>query len=136
MANHAINTRGHLMGWVFVAVSLAGAIVALSLVAEVSSGAALQISVPWVPSLGVQLSFLIDGLSLLFALLITSIGAFVGLYATAYMAGQALTGRFFFYLLAFQISMLGLVLADNIITLFVFWELTTVTSSAPRTRTT
>jgi multicomponent Na+:H+ antiporter subunit A len=116
------------MGWVFVAVSLAGAIVALSLVAEVSSGAALQISVPWVPSLGVQLSFLIDGLSLLFALLITSIGAFVGLYATAYMAGQALTGRFFFYLLAFQISMLGLVLADNIITLFVFWELTTVTS--------
>jgi len=128
MVDHAVKARGHPLGWVFVAFSLTGVMAALSLVTEVSSGTVLRLSMPWVPSLGVQLSFLVDGLSLMFALLITGIGAFVGLYATAYMSGQPLTGRFFFYLLAFQFSMLGLVLADNIITLFVFWELTTVTS--------
>ena len=128
MTNSSARKTSHPFGWVFVTVSVAVAILALSAIPEVSAGRVQRFSLPWIPSLGVNLSFMVDGLSLLFALLIGAVGAFVGLYAVAYMRGYAMTGRFFFYLLAFQISMLGLVLADNIITLFVFWELTTITS--------
>ena len=105
--------------------------VALALAAclpSVAAGEVLHIAVDWVPSLGVRLSFLIDGLSLTFALLISGIGAFVLLYSSAYLAGHPHLLRFYLYLLLFMAAMLGLVLADNLITLFVFWELTTVAS--------
>ena len=91
-------------------------------------GQVFEVQWPWIPSLDLDLRLRLDGLSLLFALLITGIGVFIGLYARDYMRGHALTGAFFCYLIFFQASMLGLVLADNIITLFVFWELTTVSS--------
>ncbi len=94
----------------------------------VAGGETIRLAYDWVPSLGVSLSFLIDGLSLTFALLISGIGAVVALYSSAYLAGHAHLGRFYLYLLLFMVSMLGLVLSDNLITLFVFWELTTVTS--------
>lgn len=82
----------------------------------------------WVPSLGVSLSFYVDGLSLLFALLISGIGALVVIYAGGYLAGKPQLGRFYTLVLMFMASMLGLVLAGNLITLFVFWELTGLTS--------
>jgi multicomponent Na+:H+ antiporter subunit A len=81
-----------------------------------------------VPSLDVSLSSYLDGLSLLFALLITVIGALVLVYAGGYLAGHAELGQFYALLLLFMGSMLGLVLADNVITLFVFWELTSISS--------
>jgi multicomponent Na+:H+ antiporter subunit A len=83
---------------------------------------------PWVPSLGVNLSFSLDGLSLLFALLISGIGALVVIYAGGYLEGNPQAGRFHACILAFMASMLGVVLADNLLLLFVFWELTSVTS--------
>ncbi len=116
------------MSWVFVLGSLAGFVTALILAGDVAAGATLRYAADWVPYLNVTFSFYVDGLSLLFAILITGIGFFVGLYAQDYMKGYPLTGRFFLYLVLFEASMLGLVLADNVITLFVFWELTTVTS--------
>ncbi|RUR32052.1 putative monovalent cation/H+ antiporter subunit A [Vreelandella andesensis] len=82
----------------------------------------------WVPSLGISLSFLLDGLSLLFGLLITVIGTFVLIYAGGYLKGHTDIARFHLALLAFMASMLGLVLADGLLTLFVFWELTSITS--------
>jgi len=82
----------------------------------------------WVPGLDVALSFRIDGLALLFALMISGIGVFIFLYAGAYMAGHPQFWRFFLYLGGFMLAMLGLVTADNLIALFVFWELTSVTS--------
>ena len=94
----------------------------------IAQGDTIRIAYDWVPSLGVSLSFLVDGLSLTFALLIAGIGTIILLYSGSYLAGHPRLGRFTFYLLAFMVSMLGLVLADNLITLFVFWELTTVTS--------
>ena len=94
----------------------------------VASGEPVRVVWDWVPSLGVQLSFWIDGLSLMFALLITGIGAMVMLYAAKYLAGHPQYNRFAIYLFSFMLSMLGLVLADNLIALFVFWELTTFTS--------
>jgi multicomponent Na+:H+ antiporter subunit A len=82
----------------------------------------------WVPALRLRLSFAFDGLTRLFALLITGIGAIVVVYAGPYMHGHPRLGRFYLYLLAFMGSMLGIVLADNLLLLFVFWELTSLSS--------
>ncbi len=82
----------------------------------------------WAPSLGIQLSFWLDGLSLLMALLITGIGTLIFIYAGTYLKGHRDLGRFFVFLLSFMAAMLGLVLSDNLISLFVFWELTSITS--------
>lgn len=82
----------------------------------------------WVPSLGINLSFKLDGLSMLFAGLILGIGFLIQLYSLAYMKGKANALKFRVYLSLFMLAMLGLVLSDNILLLFVFWELTTFTS--------
>jgi multicomponent Na+:H+ antiporter subunit A len=95
---------------------------------DIAAGRTVRLAWDWVPSLGVALSFLIDGLSLAFALLISGIGAIVMLYSGQYLSGHPHYGRFMLYLTAFMLAMLGLVLADNLIALFVFWELTTLTS--------
>jgi multicomponent Na+:H+ antiporter subunit A len=86
------------------------------------------ISYPWVPSLGVGLSFYVDGLSLLFAVLISGVGALVIIYAGGYLDGHPQLDRFYTLTLIFMASMLGLVLAGNVITMFVFWELTSLSS--------
>jgi multicomponent Na+:H+ antiporter subunit A len=82
----------------------------------------------WVPALGVDLAFRLDGLSATFALLITGIGTLILLYASGYMHGAAGAGRLNGLLLLFMGAMLGVVLADELFTLFVFWELTSVSS--------
>lgn len=86
------------------------------------------IPMEWVPSLGIGIDFRLDGLSLLFGFLISGIGTIVLAYAGTYMKGVPNTDRFFVALIAFMASMLGLVFSDNIISLFVFWELTSFTS--------
>ncbi len=93
-----------------------------------AAGKTWRFSLDWAPSLGIHLSFLFDGLSVFFVLIVTGIGFFVTLYAVTYLHGHSQTGRFFFFLHAFMISMLGLVCADNAICLFVFWEMTTLFS--------
>jgi multicomponent Na+:H+ antiporter subunit A len=92
------------------------------------AGGFYRFEFPWIPDLGVQLSFMFDGLSVLFALIISGIGFFVTLYSADYLHGHHQTGRFFVFLQAFMLSMLGLVTADNTLALFVFWELTTIFS--------
>ena len=78
--------------------------------------------------LGVRLAFRLDGLSLLFALLVTGIGALVLVYGGGYLKGDSRLPRFYSAMLFFMAAMLGLVLADDAIALFVFWELTSVSS--------
>jgi len=85
-------------------------------------------SAAWVPSLDVHFALRLDGLSITFALLITGIGTLVVLYAQGYLKGDPGLGRFYAYLLAFMGAMLGVVLADDLVLLFVFWELTSVCS--------
>ncbi len=82
----------------------------------------------WAPSLGLSLSLNVDALGLIFALLITGIGTLVVLYASRYLAGHPQAGPFFAMLFAFMGAMLGVALSDDILTLFVFWELTGFTS--------
>ena len=86
------------------------------------------IELSWARSLGLSLSFSTDGLGLLFALLITGVGTLVVLYASRYLEGHPQAGRFYASLFAFMGAMLGVALSDNILTLFVFWELTGFTS--------
>ncbi|WP_114394352.1 putative monovalent cation/H+ antiporter subunit A [Oleisolibacter albus] len=99
-----------------------------SQIPAVSGGAVLTQAMHWVPALGVELAFRLDGLSLLFALLVTGIGSLIVVYSGSYLHGHEHQGRFYLFILAFMGSMLGLVLADDMIGLFVFWELTSVTS--------
>lgn len=95
---------------------------------EVSRGEFFTGGYAWVPSYNLSFSWYIDGLSLTFALLITGIGALVVLYAGGYMKGHAQQGRFFSFLFLFMGAMLGLVMSDSFLMLFIFWELTSITS--------
>src|SRR5690606_3925594 len=72
--------------------------------------------------------FLLDGLSLTFALLITGIGTFIVIYTGGYLKGHRHQGRFLGFMLLFMGAMQGLVLSDNFMILFVFWELTSISS--------
>lgn len=94
----------------------------------VSKNGSKLLSYPWIPSLGINLSFNIDGLSLLFAIVICGMGTFILLYSDGYLAGHKQLGRFYVSLLAFMASMLGVVLSDNVFTIFMFWELTSLSS--------
>jgi multicomponent Na+:H+ antiporter subunit A len=95
---------------------------------DVSRGEAWVQSWSWVEGLGIRFAFRLDGLSLLFALLVTGIGALVLVYAGRYFEGDTRLPRFYAAILFFMGAMLGLVLADDAVSLFVFWELTSVSS--------
>ena len=95
---------------------------------HVQRGTILVEQYQWIESLGLALSFRLDGLSLLFGLIISGIGAAVALYTHYYLENDERQGYFYLSLFAFMASMLGLVWADNLLTLFVFWEGTSVTS--------
>jgi multicomponent Na+:H+ antiporter subunit A len=90
--------------------------------------AVYTVTYDWIPSLGIRLSFYADGLSLLLALLISGIGTLVVVYAGVYLGDHPHRGRFYAYLMMFMAAMLGLVLSDNVLTLYVFWELTSLSS--------
>lgn len=97
-------------------------------IAPIADGEVITRSFQWIPSFGVDLGFKLDGLSLLFSLMITGIGFLVFAYTSSYLKGHEYLDRFYGYLAAFMGAMLGLVLSDNMITLFVFWELTSISS--------
>jgi len=95
---------------------------------RLAAGERITASLPWVPGLKVNLALLLDGVSGLMVLIISGIGCLVIIYADAYMHGHRQIKRFYLYLHAFLLSMLGLVLSENLLVLFVFWELTTLFS--------
>lgn len=100
----------------------------LQYVPAVSTGTIYTQIFPWVPSMDINFAFRLDGLSLLFALLISGIGTAIFVYAIKYLKGHPYFDRFFGYLCLFMAAMLGVVLSDNIFSLFIFWELTSISS--------
>ncbi|TFB66058.1 Na+/H+ antiporter subunit A [Cryobacterium sp. Hz7] len=95
----------------------------------VSSGGAITESVPWIPALGISLSFRVDTLTWLLALVVTGVGALVLVYCARYFsADEPALGRFAAVLLAFAGAMYGLVTSDDIVVMFIFWEITSVLS--------
>ncbi|MBN1666630.1 MAG: hypothetical protein JW862_06065, partial [Anaerolineales bacterium] len=120
--------RSIISGLVLATIPAALAIYLLSLMPAIKSGERLRVTFDWVPSLGVSLDFWADGLSLTFGLIITLVGAVVTVYASGYLAGDPLLKRFYAYLMLFMLAMLGVVFSANLMALFVFWELTSLSS--------
>ena len=119
---------GRAAGWLFALAPLSLCLSFLALSGSIAAGEAFSLSYSWVPALGVRLAFYLDGWSLLFVLLISAIGGLVLIYTGYYLEGHPLLGRFYLFLLFFMGSMLGVVLADNLFILYVFWELTSISS--------
>jgi len=118
---------GRAAGWIL-AIVPAGLFVALTnWIPAVAEGPA-KLSLSWVPSLELDFNFTIDGLSLVFGLLITGIGTAILIYAGEYLREHRHRGRLLGLLLFFMGSMLGLVFTDSLVALFAFWELTALAS--------
>lgn len=115
-------------GWLLALAPLYGFVWLLGQMPVIAGGGAVVESIAWIPALDVALSFRLDGLSLLFGLLVTGIGTLIVLYAGSYLSDHHHLGRFYAFLLGFMAAMLGLVLADDLIAMFVFWELTSISS--------
>ncbi|WP_062353513.1 Na+/H+ antiporter subunit A [Bacillus kwashiorkori] len=95
----------------------------------VASGETVSYTIAWIPSLGINFTMYLDGLALLFGLLISGMGALVILYSIFYMSKtRDALHNFYIYLLLFMSAMLGLVFSDNILILYGFWELTSISS--------
>ncbi|PIE44380.1 MAG: monovalent cation/H+ antiporter subunit A [Gammaproteobacteria bacterium] len=95
---------------------------------DIFDGQSIRQSIAWIPAMGLNLSFRLDGLSLLFLLLILGIGLLVVLYARYYLSENDSMGRFYAYLILFMSAMVGIVISNNLIQLWMFWELTSISS--------
>ncbi|MEA1052092.1 hydrogen gas-evolving membrane-bound hydrogenase subunit E [Lamprobacter modestohalophilus] len=105
--------------------TLAAALLSLS---SIAAGEIWRVGMSWLPTLGLELALRLDDLALLMVLLVSGIGLLVNLYARYYLPEDAPRGRFFALMLLFQAAMLGLVMADNLLLLLIFWELTSLLS--------
>ncbi|MDM5199796.1 Na+/H+ antiporter subunit A [Fictibacillus enclensis] len=115
-------------GWLVAIIPFVLFILFLTHSSGISEGQPVASLTNWIPSMGIQLSFYLDGLSLLFTLLITGIGFLVVLYSVFYLSKKENLIHFYIYLLLFMGSMLGLVLSDNLFVLYTFWEFTSISS--------
>lgn len=128
MAPFVQRLAGPFAGWILALVPAVVFVILLGFVEPIAAHGALQARIGWVQAHGLDLSFFVDGLSLSFALTISGIGTLILIYSGAYLRGHPHQGRFLGFMLAFMGAMLGLVLADSMVALFSFWELTTITS--------
>ncbi|WP_439533204.1 monovalent cation/H+ antiporter subunit A [Polymorphobacter sp.] len=107
---------------------LAGVLMLVALAPPVFAGQTLLATIAWLPDWGLDLALRLDGLGLLFVLLIDGIGLLIVIYAAYYLPKEDRLGRFYLLLLAFAGGMLGVVLAENILLMLFFWEITSLTS--------
>ena len=114
--------------WLAGSVALAGLAVVTAAYPAVINGQVIRKKFEWVPDIGLDFVFRMDGFAWIFAVLITGIGFLVVLYARYYMSPADPVPRFFSFLLAFMGAMLGIVLSENLLLLATFWELTSLSS--------
>lgn len=116
-------------GWFVLLVPVALVCFYATYIPSIMKGSTYMDELPWIPSLEISFISYLDGLSLLFSLLITGIGALVVLYSIFYMnKKKEKLGNFYVYLLMFMTAMLGVVQSDHLISLYFFWELTSISS--------
>ena len=120
--------RRRLTAWLAAAVTGAALVLLLVMAPAVFDGQVLLGGADWIPSIGLNARFRLDGLALMFAGLITGIGLLIILYAAWYLGPDDPAGKFYTLLMLFMAAMLGIVLSDNLLLLVVFWELTSVSS--------
>lgn len=111
-----------------IGVSLSSLILLLTQAKDVFNGATIIQSWSWLPQLGIDLSFRLDALGLLFSLLITGIGTLIFIYAYYYLSPKNSLSKLYLLLMLFMAAMLGISLSNNLIILLVFWELTSISS--------
>ena len=116
------------VGWIAALTPAAVTVWLLAQMPAVADGVFPSEQYAWVPSLGLELAFRLDGLALLFGLIVAGIGAGIALYTGYYFEGETRQGYFYALLFLFMASMLGLVWSDNLLGVFVFWEGTSITS--------
>lgn len=114
--------------WTAGAVTVATLLALLPAAGATFGGETLVQSWNWIPAVGLSFAFRLDGLALLFALLILGIGLLIVIYARYYLSARDSMGRFYAYMLLFMGSMLGVVLSENLLQMVVFWELTSLSS--------
>ncbi len=121
--------RTNWLGWLLSTGPLLLFLIILTHSQEISTGRILTANYSWFPSMNINFMFRFDGLSQLFALLVTGVGTLIVIYSKAYFKGDyPHLGYYYSVLFFFMAAMLGTLIADNLIMMFVFWELTSVCS--------
>lgn len=103
-------------------------LITISLAPAVISGEVIRETISWIPLLGVDIAFRLDGLALLFVFMILVIGILVIFYARYYLSNNDSLPKLYAYLMLFMTAMLGIVMSNNVIQLWFFWELTSISS--------
>ncbi len=111
-----------------IGVSLTSLILLLTQAQAVFNGETIIQTWSWLPQLGIDLSFRLDALGLLFSLLITGIGTLIFIYAYYYLSPKNSLSKLYLLLMLFMAAMLGISLSNNLLLLLVFWELTSISS--------
>ncbi|MGE8539092.1 MAG: hydrogen gas-evolving membrane-bound hydrogenase subunit E, partial [Acinetobacter sp.] len=111
-----------------IGVSLSSFLLLLSQAPAIFDGAVIIQTWSWLPQLGIDFSFRLDSLGLLFALLISGIGTLIYIYAYYYLNPKNSLSKLYFLLMLFMAAMLGISLSNNLLILLVFWELTSISS--------
>ena len=111
-----------------IGVSLSSFVLLLTQAKTVSNGHAILEQWQWLPQIGIDFSFRLDALSLIFSLLITGIGTLIYIYAYYYLNPKNSLSKLYSLLMLFMAAMLGISLSNNLIILLVFWELTSISS--------
>lgn len=116
-------------GWFVLLVPLLLVVMYSTFISKIKAGTVIQSSIQWIPSLNISFTSVLDGLSLLFSILITGIGTLVVLYSIYYLdRSKEQLHNFYIYLLLFMTAMLGVVQSDSMMTMYLFWELTSISS--------
>ncbi len=116
------------IGWVVLFVPFSLFIYFSSFIPSVAKGETFTNTYNWIPTYNIHFTTYLDGLSIILGLLITGVGTLVILYSIFYLSKKEALHQFYCYLLLFMGAMLGVVLSDNLVVLYVFWELTSVSS--------
>ncbi|NCC25516.1 MAG: monovalent cation/H+ antiporter subunit A [Deltaproteobacteria bacterium] len=124
----AIRLGRRVCAWTTGAVAAVSIGLALSCLASVFDGHPPTVVWPWLPRFGLDIALRMDGLAAMFVLLVSGIGLLVILYARYYLSEKDPMGRLYGQLLLFMSAMLGVALADNLLLLVIFWELTSISS--------
>ena len=116
------------IGWFATAVAAVCFAILLSYVPAISAGGTVSGAIEWIPSADIAFSLYADGLALLLGLIVSFIGIMIMSYSNGYLSKDDEPVRYYQYLLMFMGSMFGVAFSDNLIQLFVFWELTSISS--------
>lgn len=116
------------VGWFVLLVPVALFTMLVRFIPSIARGETGSYTFEWIPSANIHFTAYLDGLSLIFGLLITGVGSLVILYSIYYLTSREALGHFYVYLLMFMGAMLGVVFSDNMMVLYVFWELTSISS--------